>query len=168
MFSLLRQNMELTTFHGLLHERDLVVVHLHSRISQPSSHGNTSAAGANNSLIIQRHVPDIASEHGTNYISWSPTWKGSGCCTLTFPHQPTIEPRQHLRCRRHQQQCSHTAPVTHVPVIAAEHGTNSSTWKGSCCSLTFPHRPTVEPPQHQRCRRQQQCSHIRLPAPHLK
>jgi hypothetical protein len=65
MFSLLRQNMELTAFHSLLHERDLVV-HLHSRIGQPSSHSNASTAGANNSEVIQRHVPAIAAEHGTN------------------------------------------------------------------------------------------------------
>jgi hypothetical protein len=51
MFLLMRQNMELTLFHSLLHERDLVV-HLHSRIGQPPSHSNASAAGANNNVVI--------------------------------------------------------------------------------------------------------------------
>jgi hypothetical protein len=64
MFLLMRQNMEPTPFHCLLHERDLVV-HLHFSIGQPSSHSNTSAAGANNSVVIQRHVSAIAAEHGT-------------------------------------------------------------------------------------------------------
>jgi hypothetical protein len=68
MFQLLRQNMELSAFHSLLHERDLVV-HLHSRIGQPSSHSNVSTVSANNSVVIQRHVPVIAAEHGTNSIS---------------------------------------------------------------------------------------------------
>jgi hypothetical protein len=100
MFLLLRQNMELISFHSL-HERDLVgsltfphrataepqqrqrcrrqqqcslphekdlVVYLHSRIGQPSSHKNTSAAGANNNVVIQRHVTAIAAEHGTNSV----------------------------------------------------------------------------------------------------
>jgi hypothetical protein len=72
MFLLLWQNMELTSFHGLLQKRDLVV-HLHSRIGQPLSHGNASAAGANNNVVIQRHVPAIAAEHGNNSISKFPT-----------------------------------------------------------------------------------------------
>jgi hypothetical protein len=41
-------------------------VHLHSRIGQPPSHSNASAAGANNNVVIQHHVPVIAAEHGTN------------------------------------------------------------------------------------------------------
>jgi hypothetical protein len=55
--------------------KDLIVSYMKgiwlftSRIGQPPSHSNTSAAGANNSVVIQRHVPVNAAEHGTNSIS---------------------------------------------------------------------------------------------------
>jgi hypothetical protein len=65
MFLLLQQNMELTAFHILLHERNLVV-HLQSQIGQPSSHSNASAA---NRAVIHRYVPAIVAEYGTNSIS---------------------------------------------------------------------------------------------------
>jgi hypothetical protein len=56
-----------TLFHWqreIFFERDLVV-HLHSRIGQPPSHSNVSAAGNS----IQCHVPAIVAEHGTISIS---------------------------------------------------------------------------------------------------
>jgi hypothetical protein len=66
MFLLMRQNMELTTF--IVSYMKGMVVHLHTRIGQPPSHSNDSAAGANKS-VIQHHVPAIAAEHGTKSIS---------------------------------------------------------------------------------------------------